>query len=132
VTIHLDTSVMIAALTGARPLLAAYEWTTAAGHRLEVSSPVLYEWLRGPRLDSELQLQRVLHPDDRVLPFTSAEASVAAHIYRQLSRARTREMDIAIAACAIERGASLWTVNPADFKDIPALQLYVAPRRPFA
>lgn len=31
-----------------------------------------------------------------------------------------REMDIAIAACAIVNAASLWTLNPGDFPDIPA------------
>ena len=118
---------MIAVLAGERPLLAAYESAAAAGHRLELSSPALYEWLRGPRLDTELQMQRRLLPDDQVVPFTSAEASIAAQIYRQLKRGRGREMDIAIAACSVEHGALLWTVNPDDFKDIPGLRLYVAP-----
>ena len=126
-TIHLDTSVVIAVLTGARPLLVAYESTAAAGHRLDISSPVLYEWLRGPRVEGELRLQRVLHPDDQVVSFGPREASIAGEIYRQLKRARNREMDIAIAACAMEHGAALWTVNPADFRDIPGLRLYAAP-----
>ena len=34
-----------------------------------------------------------------------------------------REMDIAIAACAIVNAASLWTLNPGDFPDIPGLTL---------
>jgi predicted nucleic acid-binding protein len=29
-----------------------------------------------------------------------------------------------IAACAIVRGAALWTLNPRDFDDIPGLKLY--------
>jgi predicted nucleic acid-binding protein len=33
-------------------------------------------------------------------------------------------MDLAIAACAIAREAELWTLNPADFEDIPGLRLY--------
>jgi predicted nucleic acid-binding protein len=32
-------------------------------------------------------------------------------------------MDLAIAACAIRREAELWTLNGADFKDIPGLRL---------
>jgi predicted nucleic acid-binding protein len=32
-------------------------------------------------------------------------------------------IDIAIAACALAHNAALWTLNPADFKDIPDLQL---------
>ncbi|PYR73096.1 MAG: hypothetical protein DMF87_26690 [Acidobacteria bacterium] len=46
--VHLDTSVLIDVVTRTRPLLAAYESTSAAGHRLEVSAPVLFEFLRGP------------------------------------------------------------------------------------
>jgi len=124
VTIHLDTSVLIEVLTRTRPLLQVYRTTAAAGHRLEISSPVLFEWLRGPRLDAELELQRQLLPDDSVMSFGPGEAAIAGQIYRQLKRARNREMDIAIAACAIDHDAALWTVNPADFKDIPGLQLY--------
>jgi predicted nucleic acid-binding protein len=33
-------------------------------------------------------------------------------------------MDIAITASAIEQGARLWSLNPADFRDIPGLQLF--------
>jgi predicted nucleic acid-binding protein len=36
----------------------------------------------------------------------------------------TVSMDIAIAACALERGARLWTLNPDDFRDLPGLELY--------
>jgi predicted nucleic acid-binding protein len=123
---------MVDAFTGARPLLRELRVAGVNGHRVASSTPVMFEWLRGPRVDVELQLQRELCPADRIVAFGGAEAAVAASIYKNLKRARGREMDIAIAACAIEQGASLWTVNPADFKDIPALQLYVAPRRPFA
>lgn len=108
-------------------MLPAYQAAAAAGHRFDVSSPVLFEWLRGPRIDQELELQRQLHPSHQAVPFGSAEASVAARLYRHLAHARRREMDIAIAACAIEHGAALWTMNPDDFRDIPDLQLYVAP-----
>jgi predicted nucleic acid-binding protein len=33
-------------------------------------------------------------------------------------------MDIAIAACAIERGARLWTLHRDDFRDMPGLGLF--------
>ena len=126
-TIHLDTSVLVNVITGPRALLRSYIHATGQGHRVVLSAPVMYEWLRGPRLDSDLQLQRQLHPDDQIVLFGPSEAAVAASLYRRVKRARGREIDIAIAACAIEHGAALWTVNPADFKDIPGLQLYVAP-----
>jgi predicted nucleic acid-binding protein len=41
-----------------------------------------------------------------------------------VKRPRQRQADLAIAACAIRHGASLWTLNPADFADVPGLSLY--------
>jgi predicted nucleic acid-binding protein len=41
-----------------------------------------------------------------------------------LPRARGREIEIAIAACAMSWHASLWTLNPDDFADIPGLRLF--------
>jgi predicted nucleic acid-binding protein len=38
-------------------------------------------------------------------------------------------MDIAIAACALEHGAYLWTLNTADFKGMSGLKLYAPPAR---
>ena len=45
-------------------------------------------------------------------------------MYRSLKRARGRDMDIALAACAIEHRARFWTLNPEDFRDLPGLELY--------
>jgi predicted nucleic acid-binding protein len=124
VTIHLDTSVLIDVFTAGRPLLEPYEAAALAGHRLITSSPVMYEWLRGPRVEPELDLQRQLCPSDQIVVFGLSEAAAAADLYRKLKRPRGRELDVAIAACAIEHGAALWTVNPRDFRDIPGLKLY--------
>ena len=46
-----------------------------------------------------------------------------SELYRRLRRPRHREIDLAIAACAIVHGAELWTLNPQDFRDIPGLTL---------
>jgi predicted nucleic acid-binding protein len=40
-----------------------------------------------------------------------------------VSRARGREIDLAVAACAMANGAAIWTLNPGDFRDIPDLRL---------
>ncbi len=40
-----------------------------------------------------------------------------------VARARGREVDLAIAGTAISRGASLWTLNPRDFADLPGIRL---------
>ena len=84
----------------------------------------MYEWLRGPRTDVEIELQQQLCPDDGVVIFGPAEAAVAANLYRRLTSSRGREADIAIAACAIEHNAAIWTLNPRDFRDIPGLKLH--------
>jgi predicted nucleic acid-binding protein len=42
-------------------------------------------------------------------------------------RPRGREIDLAIAASAILREAPLWTLNQADFRDVPGIRLYRAP-----
>jgi predicted nucleic acid-binding protein len=124
VTIHLDTSVLIDVATKARSLLPTLRLAVSKGHRIGTCAPVMYEWLRGPRIALDLENQRELCPGDRVVTFGAAEAALAADLYRRLRDARGREMDIAIAACAIEHGAALWTVNARDFRDIPGLQLY--------
>jgi predicted nucleic acid-binding protein len=40
-----------------------------------------------------------------------------------LKNPRRREIDIAIAACAVAQGASFWTLNPRDFQDFPDLDV---------
>jgi len=44
-------------------------------------------------------------------------------LYRQVKRPRGREIDLAIAACALSSGAALWTLNVSDFRDVPELSL---------
>jgi predicted nucleic acid-binding protein len=41
--------------------------------------------------------------------FGVEEALVASELYRRLRARRRREIDLAIAACAIVQGAALWT-----------------------
>ena len=66
----------------------------------------------------------VIHLDTSIL--IDALTGIAANVYRRASRARGREVDIAIAACAIAHRAHLWTLNPDDFRDIPGLDLHVS------
>ena len=84
---------------------------------------MLYEWLRGPRTEIELRTREALFPTASVTTFGDEEAKSAALIYRSISRPRSREADIAIAATAIAHEATLWTLNPADFADIPGLKV---------
>jgi predicted nucleic acid-binding protein len=95
----------------------------AAGERVAISSLVLFEWRRGPRLPEELHAPEVLFPADEAVVFGPADAAVAAEIYRTIPRPRGREIDLAIAACAITHHARLWTLNARDFLDVPRLSL---------
>ncbi len=120
--IVLDTSVLVEALGGgtmAGELRAAFE----EGQRILLPTLVLYEWLRGPRRPEELAAQEALFPAETAIPFAPPEAARAAELYRVLPRPRGREVDLAIAACALSWGGALWTLNRADFQDVPGLEL---------
>jgi predicted nucleic acid-binding protein len=122
--IVLDTSVLVGALTGLKLLGPAIRTALDEGEEILLPALVLYEWLRGPRRSDELALQESLFPASSAIPFDTKDAIVSADVYRAVSRARTREVDLAIAACALVREARLWTLNRADFEDIPGLRLY--------
>jgi predicted nucleic acid-binding protein len=122
--IHLDTSAIIEAFTGSRQLLRSILKAADSGQDLGWCTVASYEWLRGPRTLPELQGQEELLPISSALSFEVADAEIAAQLYRSVRRAKTREADLAIAACAIRRNAQLWTLNEEDFRDIPGLRLY--------
>jgi predicted nucleic acid-binding protein len=123
VIVHIDTSALVDALTGPRRSLDTLIALTREGHRLMLSTIVLYEWLRGPRTRVELDAQEALFPLETAVPFDAAEAVVASRLYKQVPRARGREIDLAVAACALVAGGAIWTLNPKDFRDIPDLRL---------
>ena len=84
---------------------------------------MLHEWLRGPRLPAELADQEALFPARLCIPFGPIEAARAAELYSQVPAPRGRELDIAIAACAMCWDARLWTLNVEDFRHLPGLEL---------
>ena len=121
--ILLDTSALIDALSGPRRSARALRAAIEDGERILLPTLVLYEWLRGPRLPEELAAQEALFPMEQAVSFGADEAAVAAEIYRTVRRPRGREIDIAIAACALTFDARLWTLNVDDFRDIPGLEV---------
>ena len=48
---------------------------------------------------------------------------MAAGLYATLPRARGRETELAIAACALLWEAELWTLNLGDFDDVLGLKV---------
>jgi predicted nucleic acid-binding protein len=121
--VHVDTSALVDALTGPRRSLDTLVELTEQGHRMALSAIVLYEWLRGPRTRAELAAQEDLFPSESVAPFGAAEAMLASRLYKDVPRARGREIDLAVAACALTAGGAIWTLNRGDFRDIPGLHL---------
>ena len=122
--IVLDTSALIDSLTGPRRSALSLRKAIESGERILIPSLVLYEWLLGPRLPAEIAAQEALFPSESAIPFGTREAALSAKLYRSVRRPRGREIDLAIAACAISRQAALWTLNGADFADIPDLHLW--------
>jgi predicted nucleic acid-binding protein len=122
-TVHVDTSALVDALTGPRRSLDVLIHLTEEGHRLSLSAIVLYEWLRGPRTPEDLAVQEELFPRARAVPFGAEQAAVAARLYAAVKKPRGREIDLAVAACALHDGATLWTLNREDFRDLPGLSL---------
>lgn len=121
--VHVDTSALVDACSGARAGLATVRRLVESQARLALSTIALYEWRRGPRSQEDLQLQDRLFPSAHAVPFGADEAELAAALYRSVRRPRGRDADLAIAACAIAHNAGLWTLNRRDFEDIPGLRL---------
>ena len=117
---------LVDALTGPKRSAAALRAAIEDGERIVCSTIVLFEWLRGDRRPAELAAQEALFPRETSVSFGVDEASIAAALYRKVTRARGREIDLAIAAVAIAQSASLWTLNVEDFRDIPSLSLYTS------
>jgi predicted nucleic acid-binding protein len=122
-TIHLDTSALVGALAGPRDAFDRMRNLIDEGHRVRLSTIVLYEWLRGPRTLTELRVQEELFPREQVVLFDAPAAARAAKLYSTLARSRGRAADFTIAACALVHEAALWTLNPKDFSDVPGLKL---------
>ena len=122
-TIHLDTSALVGALAGPRDAFDRLHAFIEQSHRVRLSTIVLYEWLRGPRTVNELRVQEELFPRAQAVPFDAEAAGQATALYAELTRPRGRDLDLAVAACALVHDAALWTLNPKDFSDVPGLKL---------
>lgn len=123
ILVALDTSALVGSINEARVGWQRLRALVESGEPLKISSLVLYEWLRGPRTQAELDLRLSIFPDDAVLAYTAEDAALSAELYCLLPKARARSVDIGIAACCLRHQARLWTLNRKDFEDIPGLVL---------
>lgn len=122
--IILDTSALVDSLTGPKRSGTPLRGAILDGEQLRVPTLVLYEWHRGPRSPRETEDLEALFPAAQAIAFEVEDAVLSARLYRSVRRPRGREIDLAIAACAMNREGPLWTLNHADFADIPGLRLY--------
>ena len=121
--ILLDTSVLVEMLAAGGRMRSELRAALEDGERLVLPTLVLYEWLRGPRLPEELAAQEALFPSGTAIAFGAPEAASAAGLYAAVKRPRGRELDLAIAACALTWDATLWTLNVDAFEDVAGLRL---------
>ena len=76
--IHLDTSLLVDPLTGSHRSGMILRQVLAQGENLQISTIVLYEWLRGPRSTQEIADQEELFPDDTLLPFEEPDTRIGS------------------------------------------------------
>jgi predicted nucleic acid-binding protein len=112
--IHLDTNFLIGALLPASaPQTAIDRWMTS-GENIGVSAVAWAEFLCGPLLPPQSALAGGwISAFEPLLP---EDAKMAAELFNLAGRRRGTLADCMIAATAIRTGASLATLNDADFR----------------
>jgi predicted nucleic acid-binding protein len=71
--IHLDTSALTDALTGPKRSAPRLRELMAGPEAISISTIVLFEWLRGPRLKEEIEAQEELFPKIKAVPFRTLQ-----------------------------------------------------------
>ena len=121
---HLDTDFLIRALASTSGSEFKRLEELAEGDAVfEMSALAWYEFARGPRKPEELSVALSFLGPAAIQDFTELTAERAAEIFRRRRAKRRRAGDVAIAAAALLRGATLLTGNPRDFDDLDGLDL---------
>ena len=120
---HLDTDFLILALTRAGAERRRLADLLASDAEVEMSSLAWYEFERGPRTPQQLAVGRRMIGAQGLVAFDEQRATEAAELFRHLAGRKRHGIDIAIAAAALEREATLLTCNARDYAGIDGLQL---------
>lgn len=113
--IHLDANYLVLGNQAGSPEDADLHRWLVAGEILASSSIAWMEFVSGPVSDPAVEsIRQAL--GDRIVPFTHAEAQLAARLFNAVGRRRALRYDCMIAATAMAAGAELATRNAADFK----------------
>lgn len=118
---HLDTDYLIRALTRSGSERERLGALVASDAETEMGALAWYEFERGPRTPQQLAVGRRFVRAQGVLEFDEDRAGLAAELFRHLAGRKRHGIDIAIAAAAIERQATLLTCNAPDYADIEGL-----------
>ena len=113
--ICLDTNHLIGGTSQQRPESGHLLAWVDAGEAFCVPAPAWYEFLCGPVDTDAVEAMKDL-VGERILPFDTAAATLAAELFNEIGRPRTRRVDVMIAAIAIKQGANLATLNTAHFE----------------
>jgi len=113
--ILLDTDYLIRALVpGSAETKRMQAWI--GGHLdLCTSAIAWYEFCCGPVDDEGIRLIQGLI-EDRIIPYTAAQACETARLFNAVGRLRHLRVDAMLAAAAITGGASFATANTMDFQ----------------
>lgn len=120
---HLDTDYLIRALTRTGPERERLGALLASDAEVEMSALAWYEFERGPRSPEQLAVGRRVIRTEGILAFDEERADRAADLFRRLAGSKRHGVDLAIAALALERAATLLTCNARDYADIEGLVL---------
>ena len=124
-TYCLETSFLVDFLRGKELAINKYE--EIKGRKLETTSIVAWEVLRGPKLVGRVkEYEKAVRLLSRlkVVPFTLTSARIASEIEQDLRKKgkKINPIDVLIAAVVIERGSVLVT-RDEDYKHVEGLKV---------
>lgn len=121
--IHLDTDVLVYALSRVGPERRRIVQLAESDAEVQMSAIAWYEFSRGPRTPEQLGVARSFFFEDGIVPFSEDLAAMSADVFRSLGSPRKRAADIAIGVTAATWDAVLLTRNVKDFGGIPTLRV---------